>query len=278
MNQQDFMEHMLSINIEGHVIPHAWFNALKFENGKVDLNSIVLLSEIVYWYRPVADKDKLTGEFKGYKTKFDADKLQRSYKALCSQFGLTTKQVREALKRLEDKGLVKREFRNVNVKGKQMSNAMFISLDPIKLKQISGVRIQKDVSLEGNTPLPSKETPSFPGGKDVYKDYYTEIYKEIVSFLNQQTGKAFKHTTPKTQKLIRDRLKEGNTVDDFKQVIRNKVASWKGDPKWDEYLRPVTLFSNKFEGYLNKNVPANKKPAGGFAQFAEKGDDPSDKE
>src|SRR5690606_7858976 len=48
-------------------------------------------------------------------------------------------------------------------------------------------------------------------------------YVEIVQYLNQKAGKNFKHTTRKTQSLIKARLREGFTVDDFKRVIDNKT-------------------------------------------------------
>ncbi|MGW7932879.1 conserved phage C-terminal domain-containing protein, partial [Staphylococcus xylosus] len=64
--------------------------------------------------------------------------------------------------------------------------------------------------------------------------------------------KHFRHTTQKTQTLIKARIKEGFTEKEFKQVIDNKVNEWKGYPKFEVYLRPETLFGTKFESYLNQ--------------------------
>lgn len=83
----------------------------------------------------------------------------------------------------------------------------------------------------------------------------SEVFETIVSYLNEKTGKHYKATTPKTKSLIKARLKEGFTVDDFKSVINRKSTEWLGDPKkkMQKYLRPETLFGPKFEGYLNEN-------------------------
>jgi hypothetical protein len=54
------------INFRGNTIPHYWYNHLTFKNGKPNLNAIVILSEIVYWYRPTSNKDEKTGQFKGW--------------------------------------------------------------------------------------------------------------------------------------------------------------------------------------------------------------------
>ena len=79
-------------------------------------------------------------------------------------------------------------------------------------------------------------------------------YEEIVQYLNQKTGKNFKHTSKVTQRHIRARFAEGFTVNDFKQVIDKKCSDWLRDQKMKEYLRPETLFGTKFESYLNSKT------------------------
>lgn len=81
---------------------------------------------------------------------------------------------------------------------------------------------------------------------------------EIIFYLNEKTGKHYKVKTPKTVRLIRARLKEGFTVEDFKAVIEKKCDDWLGNEKMERYLRPETLFGTKFEGYLNE-TPNNEK-------------------
>lgn len=80
----------------------------------------------------------------------------------------------------------------------------------------------------------------------------TVPYQQIVDYLNEKTGKQYKHTTKKTQSLIKARTKEGFSLDDFKQVIDNMSSQWMNDSKMNQYLRPETLFGTKFEGYLNQ--------------------------
>lgn len=79
-------------------------------------------------------------------------------------------------------------------------------------------------------------------------------YRDVINYLNQQTGKHYKSTTKKNQTVIRARTDEGFTLDDFKKVIDNKVSEWKGTDM-EKYLRPETLFGTKFEGYLNQQQP-----------------------
>ena len=79
----------------------------------------------------------------------------------------------------------------------------------------------------------------------------TDIYT-IIDYLNEVSGKHFKAGTPKTKTLIKARLNEGFTVDDFKTVIQKKYKQWKGG-EMERYIRPETLFGTKFEGYLNES-------------------------
>ncbi|HBB6316263.1 TPA: phage protein [Escherichia coli] len=81
-------------------------------------------------------------------------------------------------------------------------------------------------------------------------------YREVINYLNKQTGKQYKSTTKKNQTVIRARTDEAFTLDDFKKVIDNKVSEWKGTDM-EKYLRPETLFGTKFEGYLNQKPKLN---------------------
>ena len=97
--------------------------------------------------------------------------------------------------------------------------------------------------------------------KDIVEHSPTEPvpYQEVVEYLNQKTGKNFKHTSKVTQRHIRARLAEGFTVSDFKQVIDKKCSDWLRDQKMKEYLRPETLFGTKFESYLNSKTTTAKQ-------------------
>ena len=73
-----------------------------------------------------------------------------------------------------------------------------------------------------------------------------------MTYLNNKTFKNFKPGSKKTVDLIKLRLSEGYTLEDFKAVIDYKTSKWKGT-EWEKYLRPSTLFSAKnFENYVNE--------------------------
>lgn len=80
-------------------------------------------------------------------------------------------------------------------------------------------------------------------------------FQEIVTYLNQKSGKNFSPKTASTQKHIKARFAEGRTLQNFMSVIDIKVKQWKADPKMSPFLRPETLFGTKFEGYLQEAQP-----------------------
>ena len=87
-----------------------------------------------------------------------------------------------------------------------------------------------------------------------------EPYNEIVDYLNAKAGTRYKASTASTRKLIKARLKEGFTIEDFKAVIDKKCAEWLTNSKMEQYLRPETLFGSKFEGYLNAKTQRAQQP------------------
>lgn len=88
-------------------------------------------------------------------------------------------------------------------------------------------------------------------------------FAEILSHLNTLTGKDYKHTGRATQGHIRARWNEGWRLDDFQYVNLVKAAEWLGGDM-EKFLRPETLYGNKFEGYRNQ------RPKSEFSQMSER--------
>ena len=82
--------------------------------------------------------------------------------------------------------------------------------------------------------------------------------KNIIDYMNEVLGTKYKHNSKSTVQHINARLNEGFTVDDFYFVVQKKTQQWGNDLKMAQYLRPQTLFSTKFESYLNQITPQEK--------------------
>ncbi len=75
------------------------------------------------------------------------------------------------------------------------------------------------------------------------------VYRAIMDYFNARLGVNYKHTSKSIQRLIDARIAEGNTLEDFKRVINLKKDEWSGNEKMEKFLRPETLFGDKFETY-----------------------------
>jgi len=181
--------------------------------------------------------------------------------------GVSKPTIIKALKELTEKGYIIRREETMN---KIMFTRYRINQDILKsfltggkenlplVKNFNGD--SKDSLLEGSkkTLTGGKETLHNKEGIRNYSDKEKENIKEIVDYLNSKAGTKYKASSKTTNESIHARLSEGFTVDDFKTVIDKKCAEWLGTD-FGQYLRPVTLFGNKFEGYLNAPVRQQKK-------------------
>lgn len=82
-----------------------------------------------------------------------------------------------------------------------------------------------------------------------------DIPLSLISYLNQKTGSSYT-ATDQIRELIERRISEGYTVEQMRSVIDKKCAEWSCDGKMRSYLRPSTLFGDRFEEYLNAPEPA----------------------
>jgi uncharacterized phage protein (TIGR02220 family) len=139
---------------------------------------------------------------------------------------------------------------------------LILTFNEIKSLEISQVETHIEQSKQSfvNEKLTQPETivekPKTPRKKSSETSYPNEVYEEIINYLNQATGKNYKTTSIINRKFITQRLNDGFVIDDFRQVITVKSTNWLNS-KMEQFLRPETLFSNKFESYLNENVVSN---------------------
>lgn len=133
----------------------------------------------------------------------------------------------------------KRTKREDKEKVKDINNNIYISAD--------------SSSQKGDTDKVKNESvDTSVEQEDEKKVRRSKEYQEIIKYLNDKTGKRFTAKSRDTQGHISARLDEGFTVDDFKIVIDKKIKEWMGTDM-EKYLRPETLFSKKFDRYLNES-------------------------
>ncbi len=217
----------------------------------VGVNAAVLFKNIEFWVEKNATngQNEHDGRFWTY----------NSVKAFSEQFPyLTEKQIRSALKKLEDCGLVITGTYNE------------MAYDRTKWYTLT----EKGISLcrNANIHLPTGANQNDPQGEPIPDDYQMttreppkapqdgiqESVDEVTAHLNEVTGKRFNPRKDSTRKPIAARLRDGYSVKDCIAVIDCKAAQWSRDPRMRPYLRPETLFrASKFEAYLQESPVAD---------------------
>ncbi|MCC0698936.1 conserved phage C-terminal domain-containing protein [Clostridioides sp. ZZV15-6383] len=139
---------------------------------------------------------------------------------------------------------------NNGIENNQTKNATKLSNS--KLSNDTGMTNKKNDF--NHTHYMQKGTKSVTKKKESLNKFNKKnIQQSIINMLNKKSGKNFKINSPISIKLINERLKEGYVLEDFYKVIEVKVAKWK-NTIMEMYIRPETLFSYKFESYVNENI------------------------
>lgn len=141
----------------GFLIPSTWFSTIKFDSGKPNINAMLVLSDIVYWYKSSPVYDKSGEHIVGRKKRFKSDLLQRNYSQIAEKFGFTKKQAISAINSLESLGLIEKTLRTIKVNGISIPKVMFIkpNIDAIEKTtypdyvSVSSISEEDDLPFDG---------------------------------------------------------------------------------------------------------------------------------
>jgi len=128
-------------------------------------------------------------------------------------------------------------------------------------KASSAIAVLGSAIAESSIPLARNSNKSSTVTKTatIDPDHNTIPYGEILADLNQK-GSFRYQVCDSTKRHINARFSEGYKLEDFFHVHSVKIAQWKGT-KDAIYLRPETLYGNKFQGYLNQKLPQEENAA-----------------
>lgn len=154
-----------------------------------------------------------------------------TYAKLIKDLGIGITTMKEALQFLEKKGLI------------------------VRFQEAKGTTIRVNSSwYENHTSVGVSSFSSIYNNKELLRDFILSV----VDDLREVSGKNFQYDSIGTFRLIKKRLKEGRTLEDFKRVHRNKI-DWLDHPKMHIYYRPETLYADAhFESYVTEGKVLDK--------------------
>lgn len=227
---------------------------------EIGLNEAIMLQQIHYWLL------KSGNEFEGAKW------FYKTLEEWQTEFPFwSTMTIRRTLGSLEKQKIIKIgnfnkkkfdktkwytiDYQRVNRRCVQNEQSMCSNrTDGCVQNEQTYTRDYQESTTENNV---SEEKPT--------KVVWTDETNHIIDYLNKRTGKKYSVKTKKTVQLVHKLLDNGFTVEDFERVIDIKCKQWLNNGKMNQYLRPRTLFSEKFEDYLNE-APARVNQQGASGQ------------
>lgn len=133
-------------------------------------------------------------------------------------------------------------------KGQKECNAPVTPSNDSVTQSISKAR---SISISENKNIMSGKPDVSPPKVDKNKEY-REQAKSIINFLNEKTGRNYRHVDANLIPVIA-RLKSGVPFARVKGVVAKKSRDWGANPNQEPYLRPKTLFgAQNFENYLGE--------------------------
>jgi len=125
-----------------------------------------------------------------------------------------------------------------------------------------------NIDIKNNNKIINNTDSLLENNKYIKEKSLQETVDEVIDFMNTTCHTSFKKTTNGTKRKIKSLIKQGFSLQDMKNVILCKYEQWGKKPikfsngqMSDAYLRPDTLFSDKFESYLSeyqKNTPKQR--------------------
>ena len=199
-----------------------------------------------------------------------ADEEGKAYpgiELMCHELNISEKRFHRHKKQLIDQGFITLErertdngwSNNIYTLVGYSVTSRFVPLQNVPLRNVplQNVTLQNDptiITSLNNTSLINTNLNK----KELVEPKPDPIpYREIIDYLNQKTGKSFKHSAAGHRKSIKARWNEGYRLDDFEKVIDTKCGDWLKDTNMAQYLRPATLFGTKMDQYLNQVRQSN---------------------
>jgi uncharacterized phage protein (TIGR02220 family) len=178
---------------------------------------------------------------------------------LSTETSLSNQQVRTSLAKLENTGEVTRQATKHFTKLSICNYGTYQNDE-----KINNTPVNKQVTNEQQTS--NKRVTTTKERKKEKKEENKGI-QEVLNYLNEKTKKNYR-----VARGLQSRFNEGYTVDDAKMVIDIKCNEWLNDDKMRAFLRPETLFSGKFDTYLNQE-PVYSFPQSHLKQYTVQNED-----
>lgn len=187
-----------------------------------------------YWLAVRGQSNKVQGEVLGALARlfFEGEDSADSLKG-------TSQSLYYALRERVLIARTKSNARGGDQKGNQKGDQK-VDQNPILLAKSESESEISTYSSPISTPQPTKESPT---PRALFIGEALRVFTEV-------TGRACLIPSAEVSFDLTKIFDAGYSIDDVRMVCEQQQAEWGADPKRQKWLRPHTLFGEKFEGYL----------------------------
>lgn len=202
-----------------------------------------------------AELARIVGESKGDVTKWLAELNRRQVYSVTSEGAIYSRRmVRDEIERKKWRD---RQARHRDVTP-DVTRDVTPTVTPVSPLS-SDLRTSSSSSNQSQTHLSGKpDDPPPADSKKLNGSRYYADAESVLDYLNNATCKGFEfrnragELTTNADRIIQ-RLKQGYTAEELREVVHAKCEQWLHDDKMAEYLRPATLFAKEnFEQYIGE--------------------------
>ena len=245
------------MNLTGNLVPKQWYSTIqtKTNNPKPYHDAINVLAEIVFRYRPFQDKE--TGI---YKKKFEDDLLQISYDELAEVLLIEKHTVRRAMNRLEELGVLRREFRTVisKVEKRKLNNVMFVDLNVDVLRQLTPEEEKTPAATESECVLSADD---FVPNDIVSVDDSVQTPIEDLSVDSAQTCKDSINKFVKSP--LTDLSGDSSQIcgDKYIEIYTKSIDTHTEGSKYNNIYNSQSVYHGKTKGKTDRHISIHKQIA-----------------
>ena len=149
-----------------NILPHFWFYKIVDKEGRPDLPAILILSEILGWFRSLANSGSNTYYSTGKSLPELVDgKLAVSYDYLSDKLNFLKERIRKNLIHLEKLDILYREVKNIALEDGRRINQLYISINP-EFYASCFRNPETDIRVGGDEFLPDESNSDFNSEKE----------------------------------------------------------------------------------------------------------------
>jgi hypothetical protein len=253
---------LLNGRLKGNVIPHSWYLTPVLKHGnktkRTNFTAIIVLGELVYWYRPMDDG----------RPRFRGRAFNTTYGRLAKKLGLTYDQAKAAVRFLEERGVIRVDLLSINTSYGRMPNSLHLTPIVDKIDEITYDVVQTE---DEDDPQPTDPRFCDDDGDETEGVHDSIQGRAVIDDETSHTGSmgTYSSTMPSTSSVPGTNTKNNESREiplDSAKTPESKSISWHANacPVPDSFAEEDPIPAGFSSFGMSSPEPSSPGSPGGF--------------